>query len=424
MHLQISLSGALALRATAALLLIGLLTACEFGSDPGEDDGLDTTVIMISIDGFGSEYLDRIKPPNISRLAAEGVHAPGGMIPVFPSLTFPNHYSLATGLYPENNGIVSNTMFDPQTGKSFRIGNREAVEDPAWWGGEPIWVTAELQGQTAGAFFWVGTEAPIKGIQPTYWKRFDASVPGKDRIDEVLRWLDLPDGERPTLINLYFGEVDNVGHEAGPFAQETSDAVLQIDAYIGRLLDGLRARSIEDEVNLIIVSDHGMSQLSAERVIALDDYISLDDVNIIHTGPVTMLTPLEGKKEAVLAALRGAHPNFRVFAREEMPERYHFRAHYRIPEVIVILDDGWTMFRERERMERYRSRVTGATHGFDNFELSMRALFVAHGPAFKSGYEIEPFENIHIYELVAGILGLEPAPNDGDAAVLRPILKR
>jgi len=418
-----SVTSLLGMGVTAALLF-ALGPSCAFqDNSSGSASVSENTVILISIDGFWSDYMETIQPPNLIQLAANGVVASEGMISVFPTLTFPNHYSIATGLYPQNNGIISNTMYDQSIDAWFRISDREAVEASHWWEGEPIWVTAELQNVTSATFYFVGSEAPVNDTQPTYWRRFDASVPGEDRVDQVLAWLDLPADEKPGFISLYFGQVDGVGHANGPSAPETAKAVREVDGYIGRLLAGLEERGIEDLVDIVVVSDHGMSDRSQDRVIALDDYIDLDDVQVVTTSPVLMLNVPNGNSDAIVSSLQGAHADLQVWAKADVPERFHFGSHYRTPDVIGLVGDGWTMYRTREYMNENLHRLGGSTHGYDPAALSMRSLFIASGPSFKSGMKIDPFENIHVYEMLAKVLGLEPAENDGDPDVLSPILK-
>lgn len=384
---------------------------------------LPPTVLLISLDGFRYDYLDRYEAPTLKRLAEGGVRASRGMRVSFPTKTFPNHYTTVTGLYPEHHGIIANNMYDPKMDAWFSLSNREAIEDARWWGGEPLWVTAEKQGQIAGTYFWPGSEAAIEGVRPTYWKRFDGRVPGDERVDEVLGWLDLPEAERPTFLTLYFSDVDSEGHRHGPDAPETAAAVARVDGYLARLVAGLEARGLFDAVNLIVLADHGMAATSPERVIVLDDYLDLDDVVVVDRSPVFMARPKAGKAEAVFAALEGAHPHLRVYHREEVPEKWHFRAHYRIPELIAVADEGWSIAPERAWFETHRDRFAGGAHGYDNFLPSMHALFVAHGPAFRRGLEVAPFENVHLYNLMAHILGLRPAPNDGDFDVVRGMLR-
>ena len=406
------------------LLLVSSFVGCSSyeGSDINPAD-FANTVILISSDGLRSDYLDRIETPNIDRLIEGGVWANEGMKPVYPSLTFPNHYSIATGLYPANHGIVSNTMFDPEMNARFRITDREAITNSAWWGGEPIWVTAENQGVKSAAYYWVGSEAPVKGVSPSYWYTFDDTVPANDRIDQIFNWMEMPDGDRPGFISAYFSDVDHAGHDFGPNAPETAESVRAIDSYIGRLLDGLDERGLFDKVNIMLVADHGMTELSRDRVILLDDYIDLDDVYITDAYSVLGLNPKEGKFDKVYDALKNAHPNMQVFKAGEAPERLHYEGHRRIPQIFGHVDDGWMIVRERAFFEQNEGSATGGAHGYDNELESMRATFVAHGPAFKNGITIEPFENIELYNVMAGILGVQPAPNDGTQDALSSILE-
>lgn len=378
---------------------------------------LASTVILISIDGFRHDYLDKAVAPNLQRLAQNGVRALG-MIPAFPSKTFPNHYTIVTGLYPEHHGIVSNTMYDPERNARFRISDRAAVEDSRWWGGEPLWVTAQQQGKISATYFWVGSEAEILGVRPAYWKRYEHNTPNSARVAQVLAWLDLPQPQRPRLITLYFSSIDDVGHEFGPDSPELIQAVGELDAVIGELVRGLEARDIFDRVNLIIVSDHGMAATSAERVIYLDDYLDLQQVDVIDWTPVLALLPRPGQEEAVYQKLKGAHPHLQVYRKAEIPERFHYGRHPRIMPIIGLADEGWTI---STRSGRRGPR--GGDHGYDNLLPSMRATFIAHGPAFKAKLRVAPFQNIHVYNLVCEILRLRPAPNDGSLDSVRTMLK-
>jgi predicted AlkP superfamily pyrophosphatase or phosphodiesterase len=377
------------------------------------------TLILISIDGFRADYLQWYDAPNLQRLASGGVSAPDGMQPVFPSKTFPNHYSIATGLYPASSGMVANTMYDERADSWFRISDREAVEDPYWWGGEPIWVTAEKQGQVSATYFWVGSEAPIQGIQPRYWYRFDSSVPMNDRVDQALDWMDLPDGERPSLVTLYFEEVDLQGHRHGPSSPEAERSVEEADALIGRLLDGLSDRGLSQEVNLMIVADHGMAATDPEKVVLLDEYLDPGDGLVVDYSPVLAIRPNPGRDQKVREAIR-AMPGVRLLS-EEVLEDYRYVGHYRIPGVVAIAETGWTIFSSRESWERSNTGL--GNHGYDPRSPEMGALFIANGPAFREGLEVSPFENIHLYNLMAEVLGLEAATNDGDFRVVSGFLR-
>ncbi len=382
---------------------------------------LQPTVILIGFDGFRHDYMDKTGTPGLHRLATQGVRAEG-MIPVFPSKTFPNFYSLATGLYPENHGIVGNTMYDPVFDARFRMSDRAAVEDSRWWGGEPIWATVEKQRQRAGIFFWVGSEAEIAGVRPTFWKRYDAKIPNAERIARALDWLDLPVAERPRFIALYFSDADHAGHRHGPDSPEVIKTIQELDRIVGVLLQGLETRSILEKVHIILVADHGMSATSKDRVIYLRDYIDLNAVQVIDGSPAVTLRPVQNNEDQIYRALLQAHPHMQVYRKDTMPARFHYTRHRRIPPILCLADDGWTI-NTRAATDTSRSFWDNGAHGYDSLLPSMRATFVAHGPAFKKGAVVKPFQNIHVYNLMAHLLNLPPAPNDGSLDSVQVMLK-
>lgn len=373
------------------------------------------TVLLISLDGFRRDLLDRDHPPALTALGADGVVA-DAMIPSFPSLTFPNHYSIVTGLYPEHHGIVSNTFFDPAFNATFTITNGAATQD-RWWGGEPIWVTAEKQGVRSASFFWVGSEASIEGVRPSIWKKYDASVTFGARVDSVLAWTRLPPAQRPRMITLYFNEPDHTEHEQGPDSPEADAAVFQVDSAIGRLVAGLRANGMYDSVNTIVVSDHGFANISQDRYVFLTDVLDTTNVRTVDRGPVWMGWSLVDDNEGLVRELRRL-PHVQAWLKDSIPARFHFRANRRITPVVALAETGWMINVGRP----VRNRNKG-THGFDNADPLMRAIFIARGPAFKSGITIPAFPNVDVYDLIAKILGLQPAPNDGSLAMLQRALK-
>ncbi|MCO6510573.1 MAG: alkaline phosphatase family protein [Aridibacter famidurans] len=386
------------------------------------------TVILISIDGFRSDYLVRYRPKYLLRLARRGVLAQW-MTPSFPTKTFPNHYTVATGLFPSNHGIVANNMYDPEFDAEFGLGKREEVQNPRWWGGEPIWVTAEKQGERAGAYFFPGTETKIGGVQPTYWRDYDGEVSNETRVDTVLSWFDLPLGKRPTLVTMYFSDVDDAGHGFSPESEETRDAVLRVDEMIGRLLDGLKNRGIDRKVNFVIVSDHGMAAVPQNNSIILDDYFDTSLAErIFWVSELVQIWPKQGKADEIYKAIRSKLPkSAKIFAKSEIPERFKWRDHKRIPPLVVVPDPGWIIV-NRERFEKMRDEgrlndVRGS-HGYDNLAPEMRALFIGSGPAFKSGAIAAPFRNVEVYNMMCHILGLTPAPNDGDFKNVEMLLKK
>lgn len=409
------------------LLLLSIIaagiSACypHAGESSSQIENLQPTVILISIDGLRWDYWEKVALPNFQRLSQTGVRAKA-LIPAFPTKTFPNHYTLVTGLYTEHHGIVANTMYDPEFDAKFSMSNRDAVQDGRWWGGEPVWVTAEKQGQISAAFFWPGSEAEILGVRPTFWKVYDDDFPNAARIDTVLAWLDLPAKRRPTFLTLYFSDVDHAGHRHGPDSPEVKTAILDIDTLLGRLFAGLENRKIFDRVNIIVVSDHGMTAVNSDHVIYLDDYLDLRKVTVVDWNPVVALRPREMSADEIYQKLAGAHPHLQVYRKEEIPARWHYQNHRRIAPIIGIADDGWKISRHgmRNTVEGF---YTSGEHGYDNQLAAMRAIFIAHGPAFKSGLVVEPFQNIHIYNLMCAILKVPPAPNDGDLDSVRVMLR-
>lgn len=401
--------------------LVLLLAACAGGSrvdpTPGPAPG-GGTVLLVSIDGFRWDFLDRAAAPNLQRLAQGGVRAQW-MVPAFPTLTFPNHYTLVTGLYPEHHGIVANNMRDATLG-TFRLSDSLAQRDARWWGGEPIWRTAERQGKRAGAFFWPGSEAAIGGSHPSHWRPYNDTFPNAARVDSVLDWLSLPKGQAPSVVTLYYSDVDHAGHDFGPDTPQTDSAIARVDSMIGRLMTGLAARKLTDRVNVIVVSDHGMIATSEQRVIKLDDYIALANIDVVDWSPVGTIIPKPGKEAAVYQALLNAHPRLKVYRKDEVPARLHFNGHARITPLVLVADPGWTIA-STARLAARRPNAGG--HGFDNASREMGALFLASGPAFRQGVTVAPFQNIHVYDLLAHLIGVTPAPNDGSLDSVRSMLR-
>ena len=259
---------------------------------------LRRTLILISIDGFRADYFEKYQHPNLNALAVEGVRAKW-MTPSYPSLTFPNHYTIATGLYPEDHGIVGNDIYDPEFKAAFSMNKREEVQDGRWWGGEPIWITAEKQGQRASATFFPGSEAEIEGKRPTFWKPFDNNVSDAERVDGLLSLIDLPAAQRPTFLTLYFSDIDHAGHESSPDSPEMAQAMTVVDSALDRLVRGLRSRNIYDQVNIIIVSDHGMAPVVPTDVVILDDYFPAKEAErVVWGSQVTSIFPKVGAPRA------------------------------------------------------------------------------------------------------------------------------
>jgi predicted AlkP superfamily pyrophosphatase or phosphodiesterase len=407
----------------AALFLIFALSIAFYAQAKPVKD-LKPTVILISLDGFRYDYLDKFKPKVLNELARQGVRAKW-MIPSFPTKTFPNHYTIATGLYPAHNGIVENNVYD--FGTVFTMSKREEVQNPRWWLGEPIWVTAEKQGQIAASYFWVGTEAEIEGFAPTFWRAWNGKVPAEMRVDKVLSWLDLPRVERPTMITMYFSDTDDAAHEFSPDAEETKYAVWNVDRYIGQLMDGLKERKIDKKVNVIVVSDHGMAPYDLRNATFLDDYFNFDlTERILWTNEIVQIFPKAGKTDEIYSKIKNlAHAT--CWKKADIPARLHYSDSPRIAPVICSSEEGW-MTTNHKRYKDWIEDIADITlprgaHGYDNRYQSMQATFIAHGAAFKKNLTVEPFENIQVYNLMCKILGLTPAKNDGDLRKVEAMLK-
>ena len=404
-------------------LAFGLLVVCLFGCTRAPTKASATAyspLILISIDGYRADYLERGLSPNLSALAADGVRA-AALKPAFPTLTFPNHYTIVTGLYPDHHGIVNNRMLDPTSGKRFVSSDPVLAADPTWWGGEPIWVGAERQGKHAATMFWPGSDYTIGGVRPEHWQTFDRNVSADARVDRVLQWLDLPTGRRPDFITLYFDQVDHEAHDHGPAAPETDQALALVDAALGRLRAGLRQRHLDASTNLVILSDHGMTTIDPDHAIAIDDIVDLHDVQLINDGVLTGLAAMPGHEAEVEHVLLAPHPHMTCWNKAHMPARLHYGANPRVPPLLCLAADGWTIGTHETLARSDHERHRGE-HGYDNDDPNMRALFVAHGPAFRHGMVVPEFDNVDVYPLLAHILGIKPAPSDGDFEAVAPML--
>lgn len=377
-------------------------------------------LILISIDGFRVDYLDRDRMPTLARLARDGVRAKA-MRPAFPTLTFPNHYTLVTGLDPDRHGIVHNTMRDPAIGR-FHLHDRAAVEDPRWWGGEPIWVTARRQGLVTASMFWVGSEAPVQGIQPNDWLNYDERIGYDARVRTVLGWLARPAARRPALVTLYFEGLDRVGHDYGPGDGEVDRALAEVDRALARLVRGLRRLGLAERANIVVVSDHGMIPTSKRRVAKLDRYVDLDALAFLVSGTTVAVAPKPAREAEVAAKLVGRHRHFECWRRESLPRRFRYGTHPRIPAIVCLADDGWILSTRAELAAR-KKPLDGGAHGYDPDSPAMQALFVANGPAFRRHAVIDKLESRDVYNVLAAALRIRAAPNDGDRAVPPRVLR-
>jgi predicted AlkP superfamily pyrophosphatase or phosphodiesterase len=365
-------------------------------------------VILISIDGYRADYFDRGITPNIAALAAHGVRAKS-MRPAFPSLTFPNHYTLVTGLYPDHHGIVNNNMEDPAIpDMKFTL---KTAQDGRWWDeAAPLWETAKRQGLHTATMFWPGSDISIHGVLPDHFLPYDEKVPPDRRTDTVLGWLDAPAAERPAFVTLYFDNVDTEGHHHGPDSPEVNAALALVDAAVGQLVDGLKARGLYDRANLIVVADHGMETTSIQRIVYMDDLIDPKFIHVEAPGTLTGLRAEPGHEAAVGQALLKPHDHMQCWRKGDVPARFHYGANPRVPPILCLANLGWTIS-SHDYVATHAFNV--GQHGFDNFEPHMGALFVAEGPAFRPGIIHKTFDNVDIYPLMALLLGVKPERNDG-----------
>ncbi|KAK7399038.1 hypothetical protein VNO78_10213 [Psophocarpus tetragonolobus] len=384
-------------------------------------------VVLVSSDGFRFGYQFKTPTPHISRLIANGTEAQEGLIPVFPSLTFPNHYSIVTGLYPAYHGIINNHFSDPLSGELFYMGSR----DPKWWLGEPLWETVVKNGLNAATYFWPGSEVN-KGPWTCpfhYCRNYNNSVSFEERVDAVLSYFDLPTPHIPDFITLYFEDPDHQGHKVGADHPAITQAVSRIDSMMGRLIQGLEDRGVFQDVTLIMVGDHGMVGTCDKKLIFLDDlapWIDLPKDWVVTHTPVLAIRPPSGydpsdvvaKMNQGLSSGNVENGNFlRVYLKEDLPSRLHYAASDRIAPIIGLVEEGFKVEQKRSKRQE-----CGGSHGYDNAVFSMRTIFIGHGPQFARGRKIQSFENIEIYNLVTSILKITGAPNNGSASFADSVL--
>ena len=383
-------------------------------------------VILVSFDGFRYDYMEKVDAPNFKAIVKNGTHA-DGLIPSFPSKTFPNHYSIVTGLYPGNHGLVDNSFYDPERKELYEMKNRERARDPYYYGGIPLWQLARQQGLKSASFFWVGSELPQKELHPDYYFPYDESVPDTVRVQQVVQWLELPESERPHFITLYFSSPDHEGHNFGPSSSETKNAILTSDHLLGMLIQKLQ--KLQLPVNVIVVSDHGMEELKAvpETYIFLREILNPRDttVKVVNTGTQAHLYVKSASKlDSIYKTLKSNARDYSVYKQSEFPKRWHYNTP-RSGDILITAHLGFYLI-DREKKQWLANIQPGApfgVHGYDPaVSKNMRGIFYAIGPNIKAGKKIEAFENIHIYPLIAAILGLTTPAVDGDGKVLKNVL--
>ena len=375
-------------------------------------------LVLVSIDGFGWDYQARYETPALDRLAARGVRAKA-LRPVFPTLTFPNHYSIATGLYPAEHGIVGNDFPDDRRERWYSLWDRDTVQDGSWYGGEPVWVTAEKHGFVSAAYYFVGTEAAIQGIAPSHWYPYDKTVPGDDRVDQVLEWLSMPAGRRPHVITLYFEDVDDAGHQAGPGTPQLAAAVRRVDGYIGRLLDGIAGLGIADDVYVVVVSDHGQSgYVDADAPFVIADVVDLDGLKIVDGGSYASIYVSEsGRAAAIRDAVNANWEHGRAWLRAETPPAWRVGDGARFPDVFVVADPRHAVLSRPSQSHR----IKPGDHGWAPEFRGMHGLFIAAGPRLPRGRTLGEISVVDVYPMMIEVLGI--AGSDDATGPLLEILQ-
>lgn len=374
-------------------------------------------VVLVSLDGFRYDYAEKYGATHLLAIGSRGASAPEGMIPAYPSLTFPNHYTLVTGLYPEHHGIVANSFYDPARHEYYSYRNPETVRDGSWYGGIPLWSLAEKQGMRTACFFWPGSEAKIAGERPSYYLHYNESYPDEKRIDQVIAWLKLPVAQRPHFITLYYANVDHQGHMHGPESEEVRRAVRHVDYLMGELETKLDALHLP--IDLIIVSDHGMAKVEGDWI-TLDSYA---DLHGFKTDGSLLYAPTGADAERVYQQLKIASPNFMVYRRAHVPPDLHYNSNPRIGDPVIVAQAPVLIRAHASPNGEDHSTLVGQ-HGYNPFQMiSMRAIFFAEGPDIRPGIRLKPFENVNVFPFIVKILGLTSPKVDGSPNILSIALR-
>ncbi|QHN05405.1 alkaline phosphatase family protein [Granulicella sp. WH15] len=372
-------------------------------------------VVLVSLDGFRYDYIQKWGATHLAELGRTGATSPDGMLPSYPSITFPNHFSIVTGLYPEHHGLVGNSFYDPARGATYSYRNVKTGDDGSWYGGTPLWTLAEQQGMRAASFFWPGSSAEIAGKRPYEYLEFDDRVDEHKRVDEVITWLNLPPAQRPHFITLYYSNTDHAGHLYGPDSQQVGEQVRHVDELIGELKQKLDATHLP--VDMIVLADHGMVKIEGDWIV-LDHFA---DLSHFKTEGSLLYAQSEADAQQAYESFR-AHPDprFTAYRRADVPEHLHFNSNPREGDPVIVPNGPYVFTAHAPT----RAVPTG-DHGYDVTRMpEMKALFIANGPDIRPGTQLPSFPNIDVYDFIAKLLGLKPAPNDGTLTPLRPALKR
>ena len=407
------------------LLISTLAFGCKLENKPSQSSR--PYVILISFDGYRYDYARKHDAKNLLSYVEDGVEAEG-LIPSYPSKTFPNHYTIVTGLYPDNHGLVSNVFYNKSRGQMYTPGNRSMVEDGSWYGGTPIWNLAEQNGVKAASYFWIGSEANIQNSRPSYYRVYDGSIPHSDRINQVIEWLKLPENERPHLITMYFSISDDYGHRDGPESESIGEVVKILDDDLKVLVDGVGELGLP--VNYILVSDHGMAQLDTENPIYLDDYINTGEFTVAPSDELLMFYHNDQTYiDSVYNIIYPLAKRFRIFKKQEIPEYLNYGKNENVGDLLLIPDAPYVFANSGDNSDHDAhgfDPYNQGTHGFDPYQVTdMQGIFYAWGPGIQNGLKIPPFQNIHIFPFIADLLNLpyDSLQLDSNPEVLKGVLK-
>ncbi len=415
----------------SSILVLFLINACSKSVQKANEsiqrnqiENQEPYLILISLDGYRWDYTERFNPPNISKFIQEGVQAES-LIPCFPTKTFPNHYSIATGMYPDKHGLVDNNFYSPEKAAYYKTRDREKVENGKWYGGTPIWVHAENNGLISACYFFVGSEADIQGIRPTYYFNYDGSVSNEKRVTQALDWLKLPLSERPRMITLYFSDMDDAGHRFGPNNdEELQKKLFALDMTLGKLFDGVKATGLN--VNIIIVSDHGMLEVPIEHFMPIEQLEDEDQYQIVSNGAIAhVYVNQESDLDKIYRKLKNQENHFEVYKTVNAKGFDQPPTNPNWGDIQIIPDKGWyfTYQRSLSFMKNSGVKIKGE-HGYSPESKELHGIFYAKGTAINKAQTIPSIKNIHIFPLMCHILGLDVPKNiDGTLEQIGGVLK-
>jgi len=372
-------------------------------------------LVVLSIDGFRHDYQQLAATPTLDSIELHGVKA-AGLKPVFPTVTFPNHYSIATGTYPENHGLVHNYFYTPKLKKVYSYKNEKTVTDGRFYMAEPIWVTAESQRVKAGCYYWVGSEAKIKGYHPSYYLQYNSNVPNTQRADSVIAWLNMPYGKRPNLIMWYINDTDRIANDFAISSEQMKNGIVKVDQLIAHFMAKANMLEIKDSLNFVIVSDHGMRDVRNNKVLDMSSIVPKYWTKAVYGGnPYYMIEPAKKCADSIYNTLKKID-GLNIYYKNEIPNEFHIANTNRITEIVVLADSNITLLNGNEN-------VPLSAHGYNNSDTDMYGVFYGIGPAFKHGYNAGYINSVDLYNLFSNILQIKGAPNDGNFENVRAVLR-